>query len=654
MSLLRQITAQRTIAALLRHGRQHARIWLVCSAGLIAGCSDSPQRTDNAPETPPASQVMDLTILHINDHHSHLDSESALLRLKNAAGDDTDVTVGVGGFPRITAAIKELASASANVLTLHAGDAMTGTLYFDRAGDAGQADAALMNTVCFDAMTLGNHEFDKGDSVLHRFIEHLHAGACQTPLLSANVNFGPSSALNPRHAPDWVHPAITVERGDQRIGLIGLTTALKTQRSSRPDPGTTFSDEADAAQAQIDALRAQGVNKIVLLSHIGYHQDQEIIPELSGVDVVVGGDSHTLLGPDALADYQIGTPAGPYPTELRDQDGKRVCLVQAWQYARIVGELHVRFDENGDVISCSGTPHILIDNTLTVEGAAPSAADHTAMRAAIRASGVLRVQTPDPEAIAALRPFAENVESYQRSHVAVAPQELCSRRLPGGPGSVDYSRSSAACNAEGHVDLHGGDIQQLVAQAYLDVTNASYGGADISLQSAGGVRVPLTGAVTAAKVIEVVPFGNTLYRLTLTGAEVIHMLEEGLDEVNEATDTTGPYPYTGGLRYDVDARRPRGQRVSHPEIFDQATGTWQPLDRTRSYRLVTPAFTATGGDGYTTLANIPANRRESLDALDTHVLLSYIDLQPTDPDTGLPVLKRLPTGMYSTRHYIGP
>ena len=70
------------------------------------------------------------------------------------------------------------------------------------------------------------------------------------------------------------------------------------------------------------------------------------------------------------------------------------------------------------------------------------------------------------------------------------PQELCSRRVPGGPGSRDYSRSGVDCNTLGSVSLRGGDIQQLVAQAYLEVGNASYGGADISLQSGGGVRVP--------------------------------------------------------------------------------------------------------------------------------------------------------------------
>jgi len=84
-----------------------------------------------------------------------------------------DVAVDAGGFARVTAAIAELAGQSPNVLKLHAGDAITGTLYFNRAGTDGEADAALMNTVCFDAFTLGNHEFDKGDTGLKGFLDLL-------------------------------------------------------------------------------------------------------------------------------------------------------------------------------------------------------------------------------------------------------------------------------------------------------------------------------------------------------------------------------------------------------------------------------------------------------------------------------------------------
>lgn len=631
--------------------KKHTYVLMMSGLALLAGCGSGSDDDDDDAPPPVASAPMDLTILHVNDHHSNLDSKARTLQLKDAAGNVTDVSVDAGGFPRVAAAIKELAGQSANVLKLHAGDAMTGTLYFNRAGEPGEADAAMMNTVCFDAMTAGNHEFDKGDSGLHRFIEFLHAGDCQTPVLSANVTFADASPLNPARAPGWVRPSVVLQRGGQPIGLVGLTIAGKTQQSSSPDPGTVFSDETEAAQKQIDALRAQGVNKIIVLSHIGYGYDQQVIAGLSGVDVVVGGDSHTLLGPDALATYGVGTPAGAYPTLLTDKDGKQVCLVQAREYAQVVGELKVSFDADGDVTQCSGTPHVLIGSALTQGGTAPNAADQAAMDAEIAATGFLLVQEPDAGAAAVLQPYKDQVDAYSRSVVASVPLELCSRRVPGGPGSVDYGRSSAACNAEGSVNVRGGDIQQLVAQAYLEVANAQYGGADITLQSGGGVRIPLQGNVTAANVIEVLPFGNMLWRLDVTGAEVRSMLEDGLQAVYGPGGTTGPYPYTGGLRFDVDSLQPQGSRVSNAEVWDAAASQWLPLDAGRTYKLFVLSFNATGGDGYATLAGVPAERRQDIGVLDADVLQTYIDMQAKNA-AGLPELHRLPVDLYSTKSYI--
>src|SRR5690606_35811958 len=175
------------------------------AAGVLAACG-----SDDSHQANPA-QALELTILHINDHHSNLDSKSKTLRLTNAAGERVAVAVDAGGFPRVTAAFADLAARSDNVLKLHAGDALTGTLYFAHAGALGEADAAMMNTVCFDAFTLGNHEFDKGDTQLGNWLALLNSGQCQTPVLSANVQFGTDSALHPAHAPGAVLPSTITE-----------------------------------------------------------------------------------------------------------------------------------------------------------------------------------------------------------------------------------------------------------------------------------------------------------------------------------------------------------------------------------------------------------------------------------------------------------
>jgi 5'-nucleotidase len=645
----------------------------LAAAMLLAACGGGggssvafipPPASGGGGDTPatPTAQPMDLTILHINDHHSNLDSKTKTLQLRSASGGAPGpVQVDAGGFPRVAAAIEALAAKSTNVLKLHAGDAQTGTLYFNRAGADGEADAALMNTVCFDAFTLGNHEFDKGDSGLKKFIDFLHKGACKTPVLSANVNFGASSALHPSKAPGYVDKSIVLQRGGQSIGLVGLTIAAKTKASSSPDPDTTFEDEAVAAQREIDALKARGVNKIIVMSHIGYEYDKTVIAKLSGVDVVVGGDSHTLVGPAALTAYGVGSPAGAYPTRATDKDGKPVCLVQAWEYSQAVGELKVSFDAQGNVTNCAGTPHVLIGDEFRVGTSSTSTPpplatpeQKTAILADIAASGFLRMTTPSVAATAVLKPFKDKVDAFTKSEVATVPVELCSRRVPGGVGSADYSRSGAACNALGEVSLRGGDIQQLVAQAYVDVANAEYGGADISLQSGGGVRVPLNGRVTAANVIEVLPFGNMLFRLDVTGQEVKNMLEDGMQAVYGPNGSTGPYPYTGNLRFDVNATRAEGSRVTNIEVRNAAANTWGPLDLTKTYKLFVLSFNATGGDGYKTLAAIPAARRLDIGVLDADVFQTYIDRQAKDAGTGLPQLRKLDGALYSTKSYVQP
>lgn len=613
--------------------------------GLLTACASHGGHQAPAP--------LDLTVLHINDQHSNLDHKNRTLQLRSAAGKRVPVSVDVAGFPRITTAFTELAADKDNVLKLHAGDALTGTLYFNRAGEPGEADAALMNIVCFDAFTLGNHEFDKGDTALHNWLALLNSGACQTPVLSANVQFGSHSALHPDRASHKVQPYTVVERDGQKIGIVGLTVSGKTKSGSSPDPDTTFDDETVAAQRTIDALRHQGINKIILLTHIGYSSDKQLLAELSGVDVVIGGDSHSLLGPDTLATYGVGSPIGPYPTMLTNLDGDHVCLAQAWEYAQIMGELHVTFDKSGRVTSCTGTPHVLIGDNFAIDGKPVSATDRVAIDSDIHDSGFLRVTAPDVHATAVLRPYKESVNIYKETVVGTVPLTLCSRRTPGGAGSADYGRSSPQCNAEGSVNVRGGDIQQLVAQAYLEAANMQYGGADFSLQNAGGVRTPLHGTVTAANVIEVLPFDNQLWKLSITGAEARAMIEDGLDAVFGHGGSTGPYPYTGGLRWHVDANQPKGSRASNFEVFHRPSGTWRRLEDSRHYTLFTLSFIVDGGNGYATLANLPEERRMDIGILDADMFLSYIDSLPKGP-SGVPVIQPLDHSLYSTQSFIGP
>ncbi|MCA3211386.1 MAG: 5'-nucleotidase C-terminal domain-containing protein [Burkholderiales bacterium] len=586
---------------------------------------------------------LDLTILHVNDHHSRLDAETVNLSVRTAAGGRENVTFPLGGFARVAQAMDELSAGSANVLKLHAGDAITGDLYYTITN--GRADADLMNTVCFDAFTLGNHEFDSGDAGLKTFLDFLRAGDCRTPVLSANTNLTlNASPLAQGSISAYVQPATIVVRDGQQIGIIGITAAGKTKNSSRPDASTTFANEAQTAQGQIDGLRAGGINKIILLTHQGYAEDVAMARALSGVDVIVGGDSHTLLGPTELTTFAVTAPAGAYPTQVVNRDGKLVCVAQAWQYGWAVGNLKVRFDQAGDVTSCGGSPQILLGNpTRRATGTvALTDADRTAIAADLATQPALRVTAEAARAVTTLAPFQQQRTAFGANVVGAAATNLCLRRVPGTKRDITRSKF-ADCNTGSFTSTHGGDMQQIVAQAFLE-QGRTFGGVDIALQNAGGVRVDLdAGNVTVGNVYTVLPFRNVLVRLTMTGAEVKQTLEDAITFLLAGASNTGTYPYAASLRFRVDLNQPANNRVSNLEVKN-AQDAWVALNPAATYRVITNDFVADGGDGWVTLRSVTGARRENtfLDYADS--FLRYTQRAGT--------LRRLPASEFSTQQLI--
>ncbi|MDD2466338.1 MAG: 5'-nucleotidase C-terminal domain-containing protein [Desulfobulbus sp.] len=614
----------------------------LCLSSTLVGCgghdhNGSPQETH--PEKP-----FKLTLLHINDHHSHLDAETVSLNL-DTGGKRESVNVERGGFPRVTAAMKELASQSSNVIKMHSGDASTGDLYFTLT--EGKADAELMNTVCFDSFTLGNHEFDNTDAGIKKLMSYLHSGSCQTPILSANVHFGKSSPLYKAQPPEAIRPSVIVEKDGQKIGIIGLTVAGKTKHSSRPNADTTFMDEAETAQKEIDRLQGQGVNKIILSTHIGYTMDQALAKKLSGVDVIVGGDSHSLLGPATLSKYGL-TPEGPYPTRTTDRDGKPVCITQAWQYGYVVGELKVSFDGKGEVQQCDGTPWLLIGGHLTHKDKTPlNATEKAAVQADIAQSHILRITEPAPAATQLLAPYKQAKESLGAKVVAAATDNLCLRRVPGTQRDTSRSTLGDVCNKNARVNAHGGDIQQIVAEAFLQ-QGKTFFNADLSLQNGGGVRVDLPpGAITVKDVYTVLPFKNTLVQLNATGQEIKDALEDAVEGVVGPTLNTGCYPYAGGLRWHIDLNQPKGERLSHLEIRS-ADGSYRPFKLNKTYKVATMSFLADGNDSFTALKNITGDRRIDVGLDYAEAFLQYIESMPGKDK----LIKPLPKKEYSTQEFI--
>lgn len=224
--------------------------------------------------------ALDLDILHVNDHHSHVEEDDFTMDTSGVLTDIPEVDVVYGGFARIVTMMNDMVAANPNTLKLHAGDAITGTLWYSIF--KGVADAAVMGKACFDAFALGDHEFDDGDSVLADFLNELESttGSCPggpTKVLAANVVPGQDSRLRTENLLLASH---TFTVGGEKVGVVGIDIAQKTMDSSSPSPGTILTDEVTAAQAEINTLKAAGIDKIILLTHVGYWKDMSFAQQV--------------------------------------------------------------------------------------------------------------------------------------------------------------------------------------------------------------------------------------------------------------------------------------------------------------------------------------------------------------------------------------
>lgn len=416
-----------------------------------------------------------MTILHTNDMHAHV--------------EPTKVSgVSVGGYARQATLLLRLREESKNPILLNAGDTFQGTLYFNTY--EGLADLAFMNLVGYQAACLGNHEFDRGPGPLSNFVK-----MAAFPIVSANLDFSKEPLLDGQ-----VKPYTVLNVDGQEIGVVGGITPDLPNISSA-GPTVKMLDYVSSIQKSVDELIRSGVNKIILLTHSGYDFDKETASKLRGIDVVVGGHSHTLLGTVEIPKYDGSR--GPYPTVVKDKAGQDVLIVQAWEWGKVVGKLQVTFDDKGIVKSYEGAP-VMVDDTIP----------------------------EDPYVAELMAAFKKPIEAMQAQKVADLTAPLT--REYGDNGS----------------DSTMGDV---VADAVLAATKAQ--GAEVAFWNAGGVRSGLdAGSVTYGKLIEVCPFGNTLVVLDLKGSELLAALDEGIGNGGML------YP-SAGFSYTFDAAAPAGKKI---------------------------------------------------------------------------------------------
>ena len=475
----------------------------------------------------------ELNILHINDLHSRIEAINKYD--STCSADEAAKNECFGGIARVKTAIDTRRGelGDANVLVLDAGDQFQGSLFYSMFKSGPVAD--FMNGIRFDAMAIGNHEFDDGPQELLKFID-----AAEFPIISGNTKAAEGSILTGKY-----EPYIIKEMGGEKVAVVSVL-ATDTDETSSPGDQISFQDEIEYLKTAVQEIEAQGVDKIILLSHVGYGRDKEIAAAVEGIDVIVGGHSHTLL---SSTDEKA---AGPYPTMVANPAGTEVPIVQAYAYSKYLGDLKVVFDDNGVVISAEGAPQLLDSSVVADAG------------------------------------FAAKVEELGQ------PLQELKQKVVGSTADVIVGDRNV-CRAEEC------SMGNLVADAQLDRVKDQ--GITISIANSGGLRASIdSGDVTMGEVLTVLPFQNTVATFQLKGSDLAAALENGVSQIE---DVAGRFPQVAGMKYSFDRSKPPGERITDIQV-KEGEG-FMPLDPEKTYGVVTNNYIRGGGDGYKVFATNAVN-----------------------------------------------
>jgi 5'-nucleotidase len=283
------------------------------------------------------SQTDTLTILHVNDTHSNLAPLGP--RTSNLEGTQ-------GGIARAASVIGMSQLTDPNVVTLHAGDLFIGDLFFNVF--FGVAELQLMQALGFDAMVVGNHEFDLTPYTLLQALDTAFV-AGGFPLVSANLNIDDPTLTGLKN---FIYPFTVKQVGNLKVGIFGMTTP-ETMLLSQPAPAiidTSIINTMLTAASMVDTLVTQNCDVIICLSHLGFYADQALAGNVPGINVIVGGHDHYLLDT---------------PVEVTNPMGNPTWIVQTDAFYKYVGKLQLTVSSG--VVSLLDYSAIHLDQTIPEE-----------------------------------------------------------------------------------------------------------------------------------------------------------------------------------------------------------------------------------------------------------------------------------------------
>ncbi|HEU4650094.1 MAG TPA: bifunctional metallophosphatase/5'-nucleotidase [Croceibacterium sp.] len=539
---------------------------VLAAATALAACATVGER----PAAAPAPAVETIQILGLNDFHGNIEPPSPTTYF--VAGEQRREQL--GGAARLGAALAQLRQDQAHTITVAAGDLIGGSPLVS-AQFLDEPSIMALNRLGLSLASVGNHEFDRGTDELRR----MQAGGCDRhtvrepcqldrPFEGARFTYLAANVLDAQGR--TLFPGTAMRSfGGVKIGFIGMTLketgVLVSPAGTR---GYRFADEADTANALAAQLRAQGADAVVLLIHQGANVTPPFntgeCPELSG-DILPILDR---LDP-AIRLVVSGHTHQAYICQRPAADGSLRTLTSAGRYGYFVTDIHITVDPASD-----------------------------------RVLAITAVNTPVTEAAGEQQDIAAIARRY-----ADAAAPVAARVVGRIEGSFEVDR----------LDVDS-PLGNLIADAQLAATRGeASGGADIAFINSGGVRrgfsTAADGSVTYGQLFTLQPFGNTLVVLAMTGADLKRLLEQQFGPASPATINQSLLIPSEGFTFSFDRSRPPGQRIVAMALEGQ------PIDPAKTYRVTVNNFLASGGDGFSVLAETRAvaDGGVDLDALEAYI-----------------------------------
>lgn len=474
-------------------------------------------------------QLQTITIMHTNDIHGRLVADSSSLGV---------------------AKLKTFVDQVQPDFLFDAGDALQGLPLSNES--KGMMMLEAMNAIGYDAMVVGNHEFDFGYDIAKQYVN-----TADFPVLSTNIldKLTQESAFEKTHM---------FEAYGIQIGVIGVSTP-ETAEKTHPDNvvDVVFEDPYITTQIAVDVLEQQGADIIIALSHLGLDPSSvdrsDLLAErVTGLDLIIDGHSHTTLYEPLIVN--------------------RTPIVQTGGYLNNVGLVEVTYDtKTNAVVDVQGHLEATKDNLVHIQ------------------------QDEELQSLVA----QAQADFDERTNVPVFENTVL----------LDGVRE--------HVRTRETNLGNLITDAMADYgqTGGFKNRTDFAVTNGGGIRANLEiGTVTLGNIITVLPFGNQISQIPLTGAEIIAMYEKSV----------GEYPAANGgflqssrdiiVNYNVAANK--GERILTISIADE-NGQYHLLDEEQTYYVAMPDFLSVGGDGYTMLAGKVREEGGTLDS----VVANYTKLE---------------------------